>query len=136
VSSTYSIFCLSHDPVIEADDDVPSRDEAITWASEGFGHHPTCDLLVARYSGGLIELGCPAMGSLPGEGDKPRLRFHPGWHRDTVWAEAGLLRVAAAVIETEADGHADLLTKALKRMPMCWTVERLHRLRYLLEAAL
>lgn len=135
MSSNYSIFCLSHDPAIEAVDDR-SAEEAIVLAAAGLAGHAGCDLLVARYSGGLIELGCPAMGNLPNEGDKPRLRSHPGWHRDPVWAEAGLLRVAAAVVETEADGHADLLTKALKRMPMCWTVERLHRLRYLLDAAL
>ena len=69
----------------------------------------------------------------PSESDRPRA--HSGWHRDTVWAEAGLLRVAAAVIATEDDGHAEVITKAIGRMPMCWTHKRLHRLRHVLEAA-
>lgn len=131
MSSTYGIFCLSHDPAIEAAESAPNAVEAVAWAADGFGDHPACDLLVARYSGGLVQIGCPGMGTEPG-----RMRGHPGWHRDTVWAEAGLLRVAAAVIETEADGHADVLTASLGRMPMCWTVERLHRLRHVLDVAL
>jgi hypothetical protein len=130
VSSTYSILCLSHDPAVDAAE-PQGVEQASDMAAAGFDGHPTCDLLVARYSGGLIELGCVGMPDPPGG-----RRAHPGWHRDIIWAEAGLLRVAAAVIETEGDGHADVLTKALKRMPMCWTIERLHRLRNVLEVAL
>jgi hypothetical protein len=131
VSSDYSIFCLSHDPAIEVSYDH-SVGEVAELVTNGLAEHPACDLLLARYSGALIELGCPAMGNL----DSGARRPHGGWHRDTVWAGAGLLRVVAAVIETEADGHADVLTKSLKRVPMCWTVERLHRLRHVLEVAL
>lgn len=130
MSSTYQVYCLSHDPAISAVDNA-SREECISWAATGFGEHPSCDLLVARYSGGLVELGCPGMGERTDEGLTRRV--HLGWHRDMVWADAGLLRIAAAVIETEGDGHADVITKSLKRMPTCWTVERLHRLRYVLE---
>lgn len=131
MSSTYDVLCLSHDPATRATEDAPSAEEALSWAAHGFAEHPTCDLLVARYSGGLIELGCPGMGAELRRGGHPS-----GWHRDAIWAEAGLLRVAAAVIETEADGHADVIGQALKRMPMCWTVQRLHRLRHVLEVAL
>jgi hypothetical protein len=134
VSSTYSILCLSHDPAIEAVEEAPSLEEALAWAADGFGAHPACDLLVARYSGGIIEVGCPGAPNRP-EGRLPH-RGHTGWHLNAIWAEAGLLRVAAAVIETEADGHADVLAASLKQMPMCWTVERLHRLRNVLGVAL
>jgi hypothetical protein len=130
VSSTYSILCLSHDPAVEAAESQ-GVDQASDMAAVGFDGHPGCDLLIARYSGGLVELGCPGMPNPPGG-----RRMHPGWHRDVVWAEVGLLRVAAAVIETEADGHAEVLTRTIKRMPTCWTVERLHRLRDVLEVAL
>jgi hypothetical protein len=134
VSSTYRVLCLSHDPAVEAaEPDGLSR--ASDMAATGFDDHPQCDLLVARYSGGLIELGCVGM-------DSPAIDLsrshtgHPGLHRDTVWADAGLLRVAAACIVTEDDGHAEVITKALGQMPMCWTHKRLHRLRHVLEVAL
>lgn len=130
MSSTYDVLCLSHDPATTAAEDVPGVEKASDMAALGFDNHPGCDLLVARFSGGLVELGCPGMPSPPA-GNR-----HPGWHRDLIWAEAGLLRVAAAVIETEADGHADVLSASLMRMPMCWTLQRLHRLRHVLEVAL
>lgn len=128
MSSTYAIFCLSHNPAIEAAE-PQGLEEAIALAADGLDGHPECDLLAARYSGGLIELGCP------GRAVDGRV-WHPGWHRDAIWAEAGLLRVAAAVIETELDGHAEVITKAIQRLPMCWTTARLHRLRHVLEVAL
>lgn len=133
MSSTYAILCMSHDPAIEAVDER-SAEEAISWAAAGLSEHPNCDLLVARYSGGIIQVGCPGVATPPD--GRLAHRGHPGWHRDIIWAEAGLLRVAAAVVQTEDDGHAEVLTKSLKRMPMCWTVERLRRLRHVLEVAL
>lgn len=132
MSSSYRILCMSHDPAIEAAE-PHGVDEAVDMAIARFEGHPDCDLVVARYSGGLVELGCPAMGNPDGT---PARNRHSGWHRDTVWGDAALLRIAAAVIETEADGHAEVLTAALKRLPMCWSAERLHRLRHVLGVAL
>lgn len=130
MSSRYAIYCLSHDPAVEAVEEAPSLKEAETWAAAGFGHHPACDLLVARYSGGLVEIGCPPANEPPG-GRAPH-RGHSGWHRDTVWADAKLLRVAAASVAVP--GQAVALSSALQRLGAgCWKTERLHRLRYVLE---
>jgi hypothetical protein len=128
VSSTYSIFCMSHDPAIDLPD-LPGVEESIEWARDGFGPHPSCDLLVGRYSGGLIEVGCPGARE---PGITPGHRGHSGWHRDTIWADAALLRVAAAALEEEWDGRSTAIQHALAKLPMCWTLARLHRLRDIL----
>lgn len=118
MSSDYNALCLSHDPAIVMGTDERTWDAAL---ERGRLDHPRCDLLVGRWSGGLVELCCPGM---PVEQDhKP----HSGWHRDPVWTDAGLLRIVAL-----AWSHAALdgvLRAALARTPMCWTKDRLMRLR-------
>lgn len=117
MSSDYNALCLSHDPAIVLETDERTLDAAIERARIS---HPRCDLLVGRWSGALIEVCCPGM---PVEQDhKP----HTGWHRDPVWADAGLLAIAAVVVH-HAEG-AVVLENALRRLPMCWTPERLRRI--------
>jgi hypothetical protein len=131
VSSDYSIFCLSHDPAIEVIAGAGSRDETVAQAVAGLDSHPICDLLVARYSGAIMEVGCPgAAGPWP---TNSRHRGHAGWHRDTIWADANLLRVAVAV-ELAGPESGNALTAALQRATrFCWTPDRLRRLRVVLD---
>lgn len=117
MSSFYEAICLSHDPAI-----VDSGEESTPVAAlerRRLGH-PRCDLLVGRWSGGLIEVICPGM---PTEMEyKP----HTGWHRDPISADAGLLHVAAVVVQCSENDI--VLEAAVRRLPMCWTPQRLRRL--------
>ncbi|HEY3259608.1 MAG TPA: hypothetical protein VGJ95_04955 [Pseudonocardiaceae bacterium] len=117
MSSDYNALCLSHDPAIVMNSDERSWEAALDRARP---YHPRCDLLIGRWSGALIELCCPGM---PVEQDhKP----HPGWHRDSIWADAGLLRVAAVAV-IHAEDNEDI-EAAVRKLPMCWTPERLRRI--------
>lgn len=146
MSSTYSVLCLSHDPAIIARDDISNVDEALAQADKGFEQHLKCDLVVAQYSGGIIRLACPGMSGLPvlSETERRQRPHHSGWHRDTVWIEADFLRLAADFLRlsaavahgTDKDNRSPAVDNALRhRMRGCWTVERLYKLREILDVA-
>lgn len=127
MSREYTLYCLSHDPAIEASSDL-SMEAALEQAVKGIPDHPRCDLVVACYSGGLIEVGCPAMAV------EPRIKAHSGWHRDPIWADAGWLRLAVeAWLHLGVIGGSPL-GEALRKAPFCWPQPRLMRLRNLLGA--
>jgi hypothetical protein len=122
MSSNYDILCVSHNPAIRAAEDIPDRGDAVTMALRGLDEHPDCDLLIARYSGALAEVGCPR-----GDGE-----HHPGWHRDPIWADAALLRVvAAAASYLGGDPMSDpgLASAVAQATRFCWTPARLHAIR-------
>lgn len=119
MSSDYDALCLSHDPAIILGMDESSYDAALHRARID---HPRCDLVVGRWSGGLVELCCPAMPVDREDQGKP----HSGWHRDPIWADAGLLHIAAVVVQRAENDVA--LETALRKLPMCWTPQRLRLL--------
>jgi hypothetical protein len=127
MSSDYDVLCVSHTPAIriEIDEGGGRPETAIEVVrTSQLGGHPNCDLLVGRWSGALIEIACPGMNGRPGDGQP---HFHAGgWHRDAIWADAGLLHVAAVAVElAENDVRIEAAVKAL---PMCWTPDRLRSL--------
>jgi hypothetical protein len=116
VSSDYQIICLSHDPAIIVEQDYTNAEQALNDAGDHYAH-PDCDLIVGKWSGGLVELCCPGMP----EGRK--IRDHTWLHSGDQWVKAAWLRLAllAGAATTEA-----------ARIPGCWTYLRLHKLRYIL----
>lgn len=119
MSSYYDAICLSHDPAIVMGHDESSWDAAI---ERGRLEHPRCDLLVGRWSGALVEVGCPGMSP---DADVCQ-RHGGGWHRDLVIADARLLHVAAVVAQHAENDVA--LEAAARQLRMCWTPERLCRI--------
>lgn len=116
MSSDFQIICLSHDPALTIEQDYPTSEQAIADAADHYAH-PECDLIVGRWSGGLVELCCPGM--VEGRA----IPDHSGWHRDDEWVDAAWLRLALL---------AGAATTANARVPGCWKYLRLHRLRYIL----
>jgi hypothetical protein len=127
MSSTFHVLCLSHDPALAitrtgynqaAEAEAAIRDNGI--------EHPDCDLLIARFSGGLVQLGCPPTGSQP--------RVHQHWcrlHRTTEWVDVAWLRVLAAA--RTAQVLPDEITKS--HHFSCWPEVRLWRLRHEIDLA-
>ena len=124
MSSHYVLFCMSHDPPIVfggASDwrDWNSPEPALAAMADRTVYpmrdHPDCALLVGRYSGALIEVGCPP-------------QKHPGgtWHPHSAeWVDAEWLRLLAV-------STPEQLTTA--QWPQrCWTRDLAWRLRYLLD---
>lgn len=112
MSSRYEVLCLNHDPAIEIFDHDRTRDEAIADAREPGrieGHHD-CDLLIARYSGALVEIGCP--GSRGHNG---------GYHSGDEWVDVAWLRLLYIA-------HAHDIGVGELRIPNCWTRERVLKL--------
>lgn len=123
MSSTYTILCLNHDPAITVMVEDLDSSQAIARATdpgdyEQMADHAKCDLLVARYSGGLVELGCPG-------GEVHTVYKIPGYHHMPQWAEAGWLRLLRLAHERGDD-------VSRLRLPQCWTRERVMRLGHLL----
>lgn len=128
MSPSYFILCLSHDPAIILDPqlfDVSKALDAATAPADhiGIAHHATCDLLLGTWNNGLISITCPP-------------RPHPredGCHRLPIAVGVEWLQLLAAACETALPDPG--LTTALKRLPGCWSAERVYRLRNLLEPA-
>lgn len=123
MSSVYALLCLSHDPATRASDEIPLA-ECERLAREGMATHPRCDLLIARWSGGLMEIGCPARPMQP----------HGGWHAETEWIDADLLRVVTIARHDSGVAVPDRLGAALAKLDtFCWNSTRTQRLRKELE---
>lgn len=121
MSSTYHILCLSHDPALTITGVGHNRpDEAEAACRDDTDDHARCDLIIARYSGGLIELGCPP--SYP-----PRAgAYRCGSHGRTQWVEDEWLRLLALAHQSD---DVAVKTVAGHRGFSCWPWERLRRLR-------
>lgn len=119
MSSTYLILCLSHDPAT-AEGECRTPEEAAERIRVGVEGHPSCDLLLARRSGGLIEVGCP-------DSTDPRPGQRPcRMHGRTEWVDVAWLRLLAAAHQSDNEAQRSF---AEARDFQCWSWERLRRLR-------
>lgn len=117
MSSTYRAICIAHQPALIPSDAQPTAEAAL--ADARLRRHTECELLVGRWSGGLVEIGCPPTDGHQGD------RYHP---YGTTWVDATWLRIAALALD--ADG--DQLIDALDHAPRCFSRTRLRLLRSLL----
>lgn len=133
MSSRYSLLCLSHDPAIETElhdesrrSDVHDLDTALQLLPAQRAHHPLCDLLIARYSGGLVELICPPSSE---NGNPNHAPFHPhGPERiGAVW-----LRLLWAACSYPTPREPELQAAVDAFAVTCWTWGRISRLGYVL----
>jgi hypothetical protein len=122
MSSTYRLLCLSHDPAIEAhplSDGWHTRAEAEQAAVDVVPNHEGCDILIMRYSGDLVEVGCP---NRPGHAGS----YHP---HIVVWADVTLIRFLA-LAQRAPEGTPERQLADRPPLPGCWKPERLHRIRH------
>lgn len=116
MSSTYEIICLSHDPALAASGEWSSSAEALAAIAEGIAEHPSCELVVGRYSSPLVSVCCPRQ-----KPDDPNRPLHHGYHpHSDDWVDANWLRLAVLA--------GPEMSKAA-RLPGCWDYERARRLR-------
>jgi len=136
MSDDFQVFCCSHDPAVPVGDDV-GRDEIepLIRSLRKQSAHETCDLLVGRYSGALVEIGCPCNIGLPA--GSPGHKFGgggPGYHRDMEWVDQRWLALAATLLDdTGAIIPGVSESASLKATRSCWTPQRIHRLRFILN---
>jgi hypothetical protein len=139
VSSTYRVICFGHTtPLIL--DDTESSDVGTALAKaetpRAKRHHPDCDLLIGRWSGALIALGCPPM---PAPFARQLAMPCRSSHSSVEWIDDEWLRLAVAVdsispsIDTAATNEARaILDNEVRR---CWSSPaRLAALRKFFEA--
>jgi hypothetical protein len=93
MSSNYQLICLSHDPGIPLGQEWSGSSEPIALLRAGTGpvEHTTCDLVLGRWSGALIEVCCVGGPRTSGPGH-PEARGHG----DDRWIKVGWLRLLAA----------------------------------------
>lgn len=124
MSGNYRTICLNHNPALILLDAEWGSPEGAADAlaavldrdPDGYlSDHAACDLLIGRWSGGLIQLCCP------------RRDMHGWMHRDPEWVEVGWLRLAHAAL------LAGVHLEPKYRIPACWTDDRIRRLAPLLE---
>ncbi len=130
MSSTFSVLCLGHDPAIEtihAARDVRDLDTALSLLPAQRVEHPRCDLLIARYSGGLVELICPPSTEI-GE-TRHSGTYHPhGPER----IEARWLRLLWAACSYPTPREPELQAAVDAFAVTCWAWPRISRLGYVL----
>lgn len=132
MSSTFSFLCLGHDPAIETDRlthgsrDVRDLDTALSLLPAQRAEHPHCDLLIARYSGGLVEVICP-----PSEIGETR---HGGtWHpHGPKQVEVRWLRLLWAACSYPTPREPQLQQAVDGFAHGCWNWGRIARLGYVL----
>lgn len=125
MSSNYSVLCTSHDPAVEARVELRTPADAEAAIAAGIQGHETCDLVIARYSGALIELACP-----PTLEDRRRDRHRCYPHRDSQWVRAEWMRLLHLALQ-EPPG-TDLRAAAEGHSFQCWPRQRVERLRLVL----
>lgn len=133
MSSTFSIVCLGHDPAIETDRlthnarDVRDLDAALGLLPAQRTEHPRCDLLIARYSGDLVEVICPPSAE-PGETRHSGI-YHP---HGPSGIEAKWLRLLWASCAYPAPREPELQAAVDAFAATCWSWPRISRLGYVL----
>ena len=133
MSSAFSFLCLGHDPAIETDRlihgsrDVKDVDTALSLLPAQRAEHPRCDLLIARYSGGLVEVICPPSTEI-GE-TRHSAAYHP--HGPTT-VEARWLRLLWAACSYPVPRKPQLQEAVDGFARGCWNWGRIARLGYVL----
>ena len=116
MSSTYYLLCLSHDPALLCGE-YPSAIEAESAIAAGVAEHTRCDVAIGRFSGALVEVGCPAS------------RYQPAKlgcrHGDTAMADADWLRLLASAYQSTDEA---VVAAVRKSRFFCWPWDRLRRL--------
>lgn len=121
MSSSYHILCLSHDPALTVTGLGHNRPEVAEAAvRKDTDSHAHCDLLIARHSGALMELGCPSTHPAR-EG-----AYRCGTHSGTEWVDVEWLRLLAAAYQSDDQA---LRGVTAERGFRCWPWERLRLLR-------
>lgn len=121
MSSNYYPICLNHNPALilhdiewitpgDAEEAIKNRN-AHDWLRI---EHRQCDLLIARNSGNIIQIGCPATETCR-------------HHRDIVWVDVCWIHLYGRAL-TGWNTHGI-------HFPNCWTEQRVLALAPLLEAA-
>jgi hypothetical protein len=119
VSSTYYVLCLSHDPAIAASSEHGTPENAEAAIRDGIEGHADCDLMIARSSGAVVEIGCPS------STDKPP-KTGRCYHRNTEWTDTEWARLLAAAYQS-TDPAVQAAAKTGRFTCLPW--ERLRRLR-------
>ena len=129
MSSVYRVLCLTHDPALPLGHDSGeewSRPEpALAAATNPADYqitapHAGCDLLVGEYSYPFVRVACPMS---PGSRAQ-----HRGYHPHAPeWVDVAWLRLL-----WHAHGQPDqaLTAAADNAARLCWTSDRVNRLRY------
>lgn len=120
MAGTYAILCLSHDPATRARY-FSTPEDAAAQVAAGLPEHPHCDLMIGRYSGALLAMGCPPV----------RCPATVIGHHRVQWADTPWLRVLAA---THGSSNPDVQRQLLQPELGCWTPARLFRLRMEMDA--
>jgi hypothetical protein len=114
MSSVYRYICLSHDPSIIIENIEYSDFDTTTGAilnKTKIHNHATCDLIVGRWSGGLVELVCPSC------------NYHGSSYQK--WVSKDWVLLLKRSIDKQVE-----VPRGLYR---CWTAERVERMATLLE---
>jgi hypothetical protein len=130
MSSVYRVLCLNHDPAIRIDHDWNNGPEAIDAAVnperyEALEDHKGCDLLVGRWSGGLVEIGCPPQ-------SEAAVRTDVCLHRGPAWISVEWLRLFGAALRALPNPELEKALEVFRRPYRCWAPERVERLRSVL----
>jgi hypothetical protein len=124
VSSTYIVLCLAHDPALVVASGIHTADAVLADLAAGIAGHETCDLLIGRVSGALVELGCPPT-HMQHPDNKP---CHD--HADTHWTHVDVLRLLATAHRSH---DPRVTTTAAAPTFRHWPNLRLNRLRLELD---
>ena len=118
MSSNYSVLCLSHDPAICASYEHRTPEDAEAAIRHGIDGHATCDLMITRTSGAVVEIGCPPSAKQPGNGRC--------YHSNTQWTGTEWVRLLAAAYQSPDPAMGEAIKAGYHG---CLPWERLRRLR-------
>jgi hypothetical protein len=120
MSSDYHLLCLSHDPALVIEPELPRHQaEEITRDSATLAHHRHCDVVIGRYSCPLVEVACLGI-TLPGPtGCK-------GYHSVVKWIDRDWLKLLLAATTPPNEVDPAILKPFTGG---CWPLERVDKLR-------
>lgn len=135
MSSTYYLLCASHDPATYISGEWSTLDDALSAVvllpslRDDRGQHALCDLVIARSSGGTVELTCPPMRAAAG---CKRTHSVPITER-VEWLRLLYLARQVPITNDGPFAHGAALPEAvLDFNDSCWKARRLERLAHLI----
>jgi len=135
MSDDFHAFCCSHDPAFNLTDFDVGRDEVepMIRRMRQDSPHSDCNLLIGRYSGSLIDIGCP--GSLGTDRGFGEAFGCASGHKEIKWIDARWLKLALALLGPTGSIQSGPGAEELDAVTRwCWTPERIHRLRRILTS--